>query len=97
MIWIWSSCITTACCCGMQNSQMQKNKQKDADIIHKLDSIGSHAGGLFCERMLVSASPLDYENKKGRKIKVTSRAKSYDIDVLQYNDIKQFAILSIIG
>ncbi|UYM15653.1 Card1-like endonuclease domain-containing protein [Endozoicomonas euniceicola] len=73
-----------------KTSQMQKNKQKDADIIHKLDSIGSHAGGLFCERMLVSASPLDYENKKGRKIKVTSRAKSYDINVLQYDEIKQF-------
>ncbi|MCW7552283.1 DUF1887 family CARF protein [Endozoicomonas gorgoniicola] len=73
-----------------KTSQMQKDKQKDADIIHKLDSIGSHAGGLFCERMLVSAAPMDYENQKGRKIKVVSRAKSYDIDVLQYNEIKQF-------
>ncbi|WP_448216493.1 Card1-like endonuclease domain-containing protein [Endozoicomonas sp. 2B-B] len=64
--------------------------QNESDIIYKLDSIASHAGGLFCERLLVSASKLDYENRDGRKIKVTSRANSYSIDVLQYLEIKKF-------
>ncbi|AMO56224.1 hypothetical protein GZ77_05270 [Endozoicomonas montiporae] len=73
-----------------KTSQIQKDRQKESDIIHKLDSIGTHAGGLFCERLLVSASPLDHENRQGRTIKVSSRAKGYSIDVLQYLEIKQF-------
>nr|MDT0252513.1 DUF1887 family CARF protein [Endozoicomonas sp.] len=71
-----------------KTGQIQK-EQRDSEVIYKLDSLANHAGGLFCERLLVSAAPLDHERKNGQKVKVSSRARSYDIDVLQYQGLKK--------
>ena len=71
-----------------KTGQIQK-EQRDSEVIYKLDSLANHAGGLYCQRLLISATALDHEKKNGRKVKVSSRAKSYDIDVLQYQDVKK--------
>ena len=71
-----------------KTGQIQK-EQRDSEVIYKLDSLASHAGGLYCERLLVSAAPLDHQRKNGQKVKVSSRARSYDIDVLQYQGVKK--------
>ena len=64
-------------------------EHRDSKVIYKLDSLASHAGGLYCERLLVSAAPVDHRRKNGHKVKVSDRARSYDIDVLQYQGVKK--------
>ncbi|MGI2029374.1 Card1-like endonuclease domain-containing protein [Endozoicomonas acroporae] len=71
-----------------KTGQIQK-EQRDSEVIYKLDSLANHAGGLYCERLLVSAAPVDHQRKNGQKVKVSARARSYDIDVLQYQGVKK--------
>ena len=71
-----------------KTGQIQK-EQRDSEVIYKLDSLASHAGGLYCERLLVSATPVDHQRKNGQKVTVSARARSYDIDVLQYQGVKK--------
>lgn len=71
-----------------KTGQIQK-EQRDSEVIYKLDSLANHAGGLYCERLLVSATPVDHQRKNGQKVTVSARARSYDIDVLQYQGVKK--------
>jgi len=67
---------------------MGQDTGKDSNIIYKLDSIGSHAGGTQATRLLVSAQPLQHETRQGRKVDTRARASATDIHTLEAGELK---------
>ena len=67
--------------------------RKDEDIIYKLDSLTDQAGGLFGAGALVSFRPLDYSNKKGRKVNVRARAGSVSLLTCEAGELSDLKIL----
>jgi hypothetical protein len=59
----------------------KSDDSKNTGILYKLESLGHRAGGLFGEKWLVSARPLDSDTLK--------RAKEYKIHVISGGGIKQ--------
>ena len=68
---------------------MGTNKDKDAQVIYKLDSIGLHAGGTQATRLLVSAQALRHTTRAGRDVDTRVRAKATDISTLEAADLKK--------
>jgi hypothetical protein len=64
-----------------KTSVFKDENQKNANILYKLESLGHRAGGLYGEKWLVSARPLDSDTLK--------RAKEYKINVLSGGAIKK--------
>ena len=56
---------------------------KDADVLNKLSNIGREAGGIFCDKLLVSVHTLD----QSRNHSVTARAQSKGIQYLEWDDV----------
>jgi hypothetical protein len=67
--------------------------RKDEDIIYKLDSLTDQAGGLLGAGALVSFRPLDYSNKKGRKVNVRARAGSVSLLTCEAGELSDLKIL----
>ncbi len=59
-----------------------RDRQKDADIMYKLDSLSQRIGGLMHERMMLTARPLDDFS--------TARAKELNIEIIAGKDIRNF-------
>lgn len=59
-----------------------RDRNKDADIMYKLDSLSQRAGGLMHERMILAARPLDDTS--------TARAKELNIEIIAGKDIRNF-------
>ncbi len=59
-----------------------RDRNKDAEIMYKLDSLSQRAGGLMHERMLLSARPLDDTSM--------ARAKELKIEIIAGRDIRNF-------
>lgn len=57
-----------------------RDRNKDADIMYKLDSLSQRAGGLMHDRMILAARPLDDAS--------AARARELDIDVIAGKDIR---------
>ena len=73
-----------------KTGKLNQDASTGSDIIYKLDSLGAHAGGLYCSQLLVSAAPLQHSNRQGRRIKLDSRAHSYDVGTVDYDQLKHF-------
>ncbi|NLC35611.1 MAG: DUF1887 family protein [Alcaligenaceae bacterium] len=71
-----------------KSGRMGLDAVKDSDIIYKLDSIGSHAGGAQAARLLVSAQPLLHETRQGHKVDTRARASATDIHTLEAEGLK---------
>lgn len=71
-----------------KSGRMANNSIKDSNIIYKLDSLGLHAGGAQATRILVSAQPLEHENKKGRKVDTRARAIATDVFTVESEELK---------
>lgn len=56
---------------------------KDADVLNKLSNIGREAGGIFCDKLLVSVHVLDQTQAHS----VTARAQSKGIQYLEWDDV----------
>lgn len=63
------------------------DQQKDNNILYKMDSIASHIGGQFCTKLLLSALPVDHVTRDKRKVNVSDRAKSIEVNVLAGKDV----------
>ena len=60
---------------------------KEADIIYKLDALGTQAGGIMSSKLLVSAQPLTYTNKDGKTVNALARAQSYKIKTCAADEV----------
>jgi hypothetical protein len=72
-----------------KTSQFGKKEQKDSEILYKIDSIGGKVGGVFGERLLISALPLDHVTSSNRSVKNSSRAETMSINLLDGKNIIQ--------
>lgn len=60
---------------------------KEAEIIYKLDSLATQAGGSFASMLLVTAQPLTYTTREGRVVQAGERAKSHKIRTCESKEI----------
>ena len=58
---------------------------KDADVLNKLSNISREAGGIFCDKLLVSVHILDQSHAHS----VTARAQSKGIQYLEWEDVSR--------
>ena len=72
-----------------KSGRLGNDDQRDADIIYKLDSLATQAGGAFGERLLVSAQPLQHDTHKGRKVDTRARAGSHAIHTCEASQLKE--------
>ncbi|WKN24009.1 Card1-like endonuclease domain-containing protein [Azotobacter vinelandii] len=72
-----------------KSGRLGNDDQRDADIIYKLDSLATQAGGAFGERLLVSAQPLRHETRKGRKVDTRARAGSHAIRTCEATQLRE--------
>ncbi len=60
---------------------------KDSDIIYKLDSLASQAGGALGERLLVSARELEHTTSDGKMVNTRARAGSHSIHTCECSEL----------
>ncbi|GAB3375371.1 PDDEXK family nuclease [Azotobacter armeniacus] len=72
-----------------KSGALGNNDQRDAEIIYKLDSLATQAGGALGERLLVSAQPLHHETRAGRKVDTRARAGSHAIRTCEAAQLRE--------
>lgn len=72
-----------------KSGYLGSNADKDSQIIYKLDSLGSHAGGIQATKVLISAQQLQHETKAGKKVDTRARANATDIHTLASSELKK--------